>query len=221
MEGVFGIYKPIGPTSFKIISELRKITGIRRIGHAGTLDPLAQGVLVVAIGAKYTKDIDKIVATEKEYIAEVKLGETSTTDDEEGIKKQLTFDHKPLTNEIEEVIKGFIGRIEQIPPAFSAIKIAGKRAYDLARSGENPEMKPRKVEIKNIGILDYSYPLLRLKVTTAKGVYIRSLARDIGAKLGTGAYLAWLERTRVGKYTKEKSLTLEQFAEQNKNRLKT
>ena len=221
MEGVFGIYKPIGPTSFKIISELRKITGIRRIGHAGTLDPLAQGVLVVAIGAKYTKDIDKIVATEKEYIAEVKLGETSTTDDEEGIKKQLTFDHKPLTNEIEEVIKGFIGRIEQIPPAFSAIKIAGKRAYDLARSGENPEMKPRKVEIKNIEILDYSYPLLRLKVTTAKGVYIRSLARDIGAKLGTGAYLAWLERTRVGKYTKEKSLTLEQFAEQNKNRLKT
>ena len=221
MEGVFGIYKPIGPTSFKIISELRKITGIRRIGHAGTLDPLAQGVLVVAIGAKYTKDIDKIVATEKEYIAEVKLGETSTTDDEEGIKKQLTFDHKPLTNEIEEVIKGFIGRIEQIPPAFSAIKIAGKRAYDLARSGENPEMKPRKVEIKNIGILDYSYPLLRLKVTTAKGVYIRSLARDIGAKLGTGAYLAWLERTRVGKYTKEKSSTLEQFAEQNKNRLKT
>ena len=177
--------------------------------------------MVVAIGAKYTKDIDKIVATEKEYIAEVKLGETSTTDDEEGIKKQLTFDHKPLTNEIEEVIKGFIGRIEQIPPAFSAIKIAGKRAYDLARSGENPEMKPRKVEIKNIGILDYSYPLLRLKVTTAKGVYIRSLARDIGAKLGTGAYLAWLERTRVGKYTKEKSLTLEQFAEQNKNRLKT
>ena len=221
MEGVFGIYKPIGPTSFKIISELRKITGIRRIGHAGTLDPLASGVLVVAIGAEFTKDIDKIVATEKEYIAEVKLGETSTTDDEEGIKKQLTFDHKPLTNEIEEVIKGFIGRIEQIPPAFSAIKIAGKRAYDLARSGENPEMKPRKVEIKNIEILDYSYPLLRLKVTTAKGVYIRSLARDIGAKLGTGAYLAWLERTRVGKYTKEKSLTLEQFAEQNKNRLKT
>ena len=221
MEGVFPIYKPIGPTSFKIISELRKITGIRRIGHAGTLDPLAKGVLVVAIGAKYTKDIDKIVATEKEYIALVKLGETSTTDDEEGPiqnsdEQNLGGQGKITRKDIEEVLPNFIGEISQVPPIYSAIKLSGKRAYDLARSGKNPEMKPRKVEIKNIEILDYSYPLLKLNVTTAKGVYIRSLARDIGAKLGTGAYLAGLERTRVGEYTKEKSLTLEKFKEKFK-----
>ncbi|OGE83736.1 MAG: tRNA pseudouridine(55) synthase TruB [Candidatus Doudnabacteria bacterium RIFCSPHIGHO2_01_FULL_49_9] len=211
MQGIFGIYKPVGPTSFGIVAELRKITGVKRIGHAGTLDPLAKGIIVVAIGAEYTKKIHEAVAAEKEYVAEIKLGETSATDDGEGEKTPVS-DRKPEIAEIRETVSKFVGKIDQIPPIYSAIKISGKRAYDLARKGKYPIMSPRKVEIKNIEILDYSYPLLKLNVTTAKGVYIRSLARDIGSALGTGAYMSGLERTRVGEFTKANSLTLEEFA---------
>lgn len=211
VSGFFGIYKEKGPTSFRIISQLRRITGVKTIGHAGTLDPLASGVLVVAIGKDYTRKISEIVNTEKEYIAKIKLGLESTTDDEEGQKTEINLDRKPSLKEIEAAINRFIGKIMQTPPIYSALKINGKPMYKLARKGLNPEAKPREVEVKNIDIIKYDYPYLEIKVTTGKGVYIRALARDIGRELRTGGYLVELERTRVGDFTKEKSLTINEF----------
>jgi tRNA pseudouridine55 synthase len=201
---IIGINKPKGPSSFKIISELRKITGIKRIGHGGTLDPLASGVLVVAIGKEFTKKINLEVAKEKEYEAQIMLGITSTTDDEEGIKNLGKGLGKVIEKkDIENILPKFIGQIEQIPPVYSAIKIDGKEAYKLARKGKDPEMKSRKVEIRNIEILDYNWPLLSIKVVCGPGVYIRSLARDLGEALGTGGYLHELVRTRVGEHKLE------------------
>lgn len=211
ISGIFAIYKEKGPTSFRVIGELRKITGVRTIGHAGTLDPLARGVLVVAIGKEFTKKINEIVNTEKEYIADIKLGFESTTDDEEGIKTAIS--DKPIANsETQNAIRKFIGKIKQVPPIYSAIKVSGKRAYESAREGKAIELKPREVEIKNIKILEYNWPHLKIDVTTGKGVYIRALARDLGRELGTGAYLADLERTRVGGFTKVNSLSVKEFA---------
>ncbi|MBI2013614.1 MAG: tRNA pseudouridine(55) synthase TruB [Candidatus Colwellbacteria bacterium] len=212
MEGIFGIYKPTGPTSHDIINKLRKITGERRIGHAGTLDPLAKGVLVVAISRKYTRKLEKQVAADKEYIAKIKLGYTSATDDAEGPMQREETGVMINHNTVKKVLKTFEDKIMQTPPAYSAIKLKGKRAYQLARKGKTPALKPRPVEIKKIALIKYKWPYLEIRVKTGKGVYIRSLARDIGAKLGVGGYLAALERTRVGKFTRINSLTLKEFA---------
>jgi len=219
MKNIFGIYKPIGPTSHDMIDKLRKITGIRKIGHAGTLDPLASGVLVVAIGREGTKQLGTLMKMEKEYIAEIKLGETSTTDDEEGEKTKIqeTRYNRPNRSQIQNIIKQFIGQVEQTPPIYSAIKIKGKSAYKYARAGQKIELKPRIVEIKSIEILDYKWPVLKLKIVCGSGVYIRSLARDIGEKLKTGAYMAGLERIRVGEFDKKNSSTLEKFEKNWKN----
>jgi len=203
MEGIFAVYKPKGPTSHDVIERLRKETGIKKIGHAGTLDPLASGVLVVGVGREATKRLATIVKKEKEYLAVIKLGETSTTDDEEGQKKESPISKKPNYKEVERVVQKFEGKILQTPPAYSAVKIKGKEAYKLARRGQKPNLGPRPVEIKEIKILKYQWPYLKLKVTTGPGVYIRSLARDIGRELETGAYLAELERTRVGDFRNE------------------
>jgi len=196
--GIYPIFKPKGITSFRVISILRKITGVKKIGHGGTLDPLASGVLVVAIGKEFTRKIHLEVAKEKEYQAEIMLGLTSTTDDEEGIKTIVGNNDRCSLLEIKNILPKFIGKISQTPPIYSAIKIDGKEAYKLARKGKLPEMKAREVEIKKIEILDYHYPLLSIKVTCGPGVYIRSLARDLGDALGTGGYLHELIRTRVG-----------------------
>lgn len=209
VSGIFAIYKEKGPTSFRVISELRKITGVRTIGHAGTLDPLARGVLVVAIGKEFTRKISEIVNTEKEYIADIKLGYESTTDDEEGVKTQVASDSRLVISDIEKAIRKFIGKIQQVPPIYSAIKVQGRRAYKSARKGETIELKPREVEIKDIKILEYNWPYLKINVTTGKGAYIRALGRDIGRELKTGGYLTDLERTRVGEFTKENSMTIE------------
>jgi len=206
-SGLMAIYKPAGPTSHDIVDMVRRATGVRKVGHAGTLDPLARGVLVVAIGRQATKQISEIVAKEKEYIAKVKLGVTSTTDDEEG-EKEVREVSEVSRVVIEKVVEKFIGEIEQLPPIYSAVKIAGQEAYKRARRGEEVKMKLRQVEIKEIEILDYKWPYLELRVVTGPGVYIRSLARDIGEKLDMGGYLADLERTRVGDYTKEKAIHL-------------
>lgn len=207
--GIYPIFKPKGISSFKVISILRKITGIKKIGHGGTLDPLASGVLVVAIGKDFTRKINLEVAKEKEYKAEIILGLTSNTDDEEGIKSLGKSLVKGIEKEdIEKIMFQFIGTIKQIPPIYSAIKIKGKEAYKYARQGELPEMKARNVEIKNIQIIDYNWPLLSIKVVCSQGVYIRSLARDIGYALGCGAYLHELVRTRVGEFSLDKCLFL-------------
>jgi len=206
--GIIGVLKPNGITSFDVIRKLRQMSDIKKIGHAGTLDPLATGVLVVGIGKQACQKLNSIVKKEKEYIAKIKLGINSTTDDEEGNKKIVNVKNIPLLSQIKKIIHEFQGKIYQIPPIFSAIKIHGQPAYKLARQGKKIVLKKRLVEIKQIKILEYKWPYLELKVITGPGVYIRSLARDIGEKLKTGGYLANLERTRVGDFKKENCLKL-------------
>lgn len=208
---IFVIYKPPGPTSHDVIDEIRKITGVKKVGHAGTLDPLARGVLIVGVGREATKKLNEIVKKEKEYIAVIKLGEESSTDDEEGEKVVRNVEVVRDVGIVKNVAMSFVGLIEQIPPAYSAVKIKGRKAYELIRKGIDPELKPRKVEIKEIEILEYKWPLLKIRVVTGPGVYIRALARDIGRKLGTGAYLYDLERIRVGNFTKDETLSMEKF----------
>jgi len=225
MEGIFAVYKPKGITSHDVINIIRRKTGIKKVGHAGTLDPLAEGVLVVAIGREFTKQLDKIVKSEKEYIAEIFLGQTSTTDDMEGVlrpiripqgkqaqdkKETLNNKIRPNLTEVEKTLKQFIGKIMQTPPQYSAIKVKGTPAYKSARQGRTLALGARLVEIKEIEILYYKYPILKLKIICGKGVYIRSLARDLGEELKTGAYLKNLVRTRVGEFTLEKAEKLEE-----------
>ncbi len=205
---IFAIYKPKGITSAEALRRIKRKIGAEKIGHAGTLDPLASGILVVATGAD-TKKISEVVAKEKEYVAKIKFGETSETDDEEGKKTVVPVEKIPSFQEVREAADGFLGEIEQKPPIFSAVKIAGKEAYKRARKGEHIEIPARKVLIKKIDILNYVWPILELRVVTGPGTYIRSLARDIGERLGVGGYLAELERTAVGEFTKEKAIDWE------------
>jgi len=205
------IYKPKGPTSNDIVQDVKRITGGEKVGHAGTLDPLAEGVLVIGIGREGTKNLGIEVKKEKEYLAKIKLGETSTTDDEEGEKEKTEINREPSRIEIDNAVKKFIGKIKQVPPIYSAIKVGGKEAYKFARQGEKPVLLERDAEIKEIEILDYKWPYLELRVVTGPGVYIRALARDIGKELKAGGYLAGLKRTRVGDFTADKALSLEEF----------
>ena len=209
MKGIFAVYKPKGPTSHDIINKLRRETGVRKIGHAGTLDPLASGVLVVGVGREATKQLGAIVKKEKEYLAKIRLGMTSTTDDEEGTKTEVRIVGKiPTLGEIKKAVAKFKGEILQTPPIYSAIKVKGKEAYKLARQGQAPELKPRKALIKEIETLKYEWPYLEINVVTGPGVYIRALARDLGKELKVGGYLAELERTRVGEFTRGLTSTL-------------
>lgn len=203
MEGVFAVYKPVGMTSHDVVAIIRKKTGIKRVGHGGTLDPLAEGVLVIAVGRENTKQLESFVKGEKEYIAEIFLGANSTTDDNEGDKKIVNYKIKPDKAKIEKVSKLFIGTVMQTPPIYSSVKISGKPSHRRVRRGETVKLEPRKVIIKDIEILNYKFPILKLKVITGPGVYIRALARDMGENLGTGGYLKSLLRTRVANFTLE------------------
>jgi len=211
VKDIFAVYKPKGPTSNQILTKIRKRTGVKKVGHAGTLDPLAQGILVVGVGRAATKQLGTIVAKEKEYLATIRLGYTSTTDDNEGQKEKIQDITRPLLVHVKNTLKQFKGEIDQVPPIYSAIKIKGQEAYKLARKGKEVKMKSRKALIKKISLISYKYPYLKIEVVTGPGVYIRSLARDIGQVLGTGGYLSSLERTRVGRFTKNKALKLNQI----------
>lgn len=209
MRGIIAFYKPKGMTSHDVVDWVRRQTGERTVGHAGTLDPLARGVLVVGIGREATKRLGAVEKTEKEYIAEICLGMTSATDDEEGTK---TIQHgalAPTEDAVESALGKFRGEIMQIPPVYSALKVSGKAAYAYVRAGKPLALKPRQVFIKEMELLSYDWPLLHLRVVTGPGVYIRALARDLGEALGTGGYLADLERTRVGQFTKESAHPVE------------
>ena len=202
LKGLVAIYKPKGITSHDVINHLRRITGEQRIGHAGTLDPLAEGVLVVGIGREATKRLGEIKAKEKEYIAEIRLGMESTTGDEEGGKREVLPKQIPTQEDVEKAARKFEGEIEQAPPIYSAIKVGGKPAYRYARAGKKVELLARRVLIKKIEILSYEWPFLKLRAVTGPGVYIRALARDLGRALGTAGYSTDLERVRVGEFTK-------------------
>lgn len=203
MEEILLIDKPKGWTSFdvvgKIRSNLRKQTGQKvKVGHAGTLDPLATGLLIVLVG-KATKRQDDFMKQDKVYEVEMKLGQTSTTADEEGEKTNVS-DLVPEAERVYEVINSFIGEISQIPPAYSAIKINGQRAYKLARAGKEVKIEPRLVKIYSIDNIKYSYPIVSFTAKVSSGTYIRSLVTDIGEGLGTGAYMTELRRTQIGEY---------------------
>ena len=205
------INKPIGWTSFDVVKKIRSLSKIKKVGHAGTLDPFASGVLVLALG-RATKKISEIQALEKEYIGEVELGVVTDTLDVTG----EIIERHPVDvisqSQVEAVLSQFIGIVEQIPPAYSALKINGVRAYKLARKGKKVEMKPRQVHIHSIDILEFSPPVIKIRVRCEKGTYVRALARDIGAKLGTGGYLRTLTRTRVGYFHLEDALEIESLA---------
>lgn len=202
MQGIVPVFKPKGPTSHDVVAQVRRVVGARKVGHAGTLDPLASGVLVIGIGPA-TKHLNDEMLKEKEYEAVIKLGATSTTDDEEGDKTAVVVDTVPTEDAIREVLNKYIGEISQVPPQFSAIKIKGKPAYQTARQGGEVPLAARPVRIFDIELLSYTWPYLAIRVRTGPGVYIRSLARDIGAELGCGGYIEDLVRTRVGEYRLE------------------
>lgn len=211
MEGIFAVNKPKGMTSHDVVNIVRRKTGVKRVGHGGTLDPMAQGVLVIAVGRENTKLLDTYVKGKKEYIAEIFLGAKSDTYDTEGNIENANVKTKPSKSGIQNLIKLFVGNIRQIPPIFSSVKIAGKPAHRRVRAGQKVKLEARSVKVYKITLLHYSYPSLKLKIETGPGVYIRSIANDLGEKLGTGAYLAGLIRTKVGKFTIEKSVELSNF----------
>lgn len=207
-NGIVVVYKDEGFSSHDVVNAVRTYTGEMRVGHAGTLDPCAKGVIVVGVGRAVTKTLAAIVGKEKEYIVRVKLGWRSTSDDLEGRKTRVEVSQMPSKEQIREALKSFEGTIDQIPPSFSALKVRGRRAYKAARSHKPLELAPRQVEVRQIELLGYKWPFADIRLVTGPGFYVRSLARDLGEKLGTGAYADSLERTRVGTFTKENAVRL-------------
>lgn len=206
------IFKPKGPTSFNIISQVKKVTGIKKVGHAGTLDPLASGVLVIGIGRDSTRKLFQELEKEKEYEVEIKLGESSETDDEEGEKTVWKVPRVPQVPQVSRALKKFIGEIWQMPPVYSSVKRGGVRAWKDAREGKKVILGKRQVLIKEIEILDYSFPILKLRVLTGPGAYIRSLARELGEELKIGGYVKALVRTRVGEFKIEDCVEINSLA---------
>ncbi len=208
--------KPLDWTSFDLVNKVRNMLcrklGVKKlkVGHAGTLDPKATGLVIICTGKK-TKIIDEIQAESKEYIATLKLGATTPSYDLESEEGEF-FPTEHITKAlIEEKIGCFIGEIDQVPPIFSAIKVNGKRAFDYARKGKEVELNSRKINIYAITIEQFDLPQLTLRIHCGKGTYIRSLARDLGEALGSGAYLIGLVRTKIGDNQLEKSWSLENF----------
>ena len=215
---ILNVKKPKGMTSHDVVDEIRKITGEKRVGHAGTLDPFATGVLIIATTREDTKKLGNIAKnTKKEYVATLELGKISTTGDPEGTIKpfadNLVSLSYPRLNRVKDMLKLFIGEIMQTPPSYSAIKVNGVPAYKLARKGKNVKLSSRKVIIEKIDLLLYNPPFLKIRVVCGSGTYIRSLAKDIGEKLGCGAYLTELERTRVGNFKIEDSIPLKKLSQ--------
>lgn len=219
------IDKPKGLSSHAVINKVRRVTGERRVGHAGTLDPNATGLLIVGVSRDSTRKLGDLSRnTKKIYIAEIFLGEERDTDDAEGETLPHSI-HKfvqgqndnsghmsvPTLSNVKTVIKSFLGEQMQIPPIYSAIKIKGQKAYDIARKGNNPKLAARKVTIYSIRLLQYVFPTLEIEIEVSSGTYIRSLARDIGRTLGTSAYLQNLRRTKIATYTIEKAVHLDEL----------
>lgn len=206
--GFLNIYKPVGMTSHDVVSVLRRVTKIKQIGHTGTLDPFAEGVLPICIG-KATRLIEYL-QDDKEYLATVQFGAATNTFDLDG-EKVFTSDKKVSRDDIKEGLKSFEGEILQFPPIFSAIKVKGKKLYEYARKGEEVEIQPRKVVIKNIELKNFDEELQQAQILLkcSKGTYIRSIANDLGKNLGCGGYLIKLIRTQAGKFRVENSVQLD------------
>jgi tRNA pseudouridine55 synthase len=224
MNKLLLINKPAEWTSFDVVAKIRGL--IRqssqidssesrkiKVGHAGTLDPFATGLLIILTG-NLTKKQSEFMKLDKEYLATLKLGFKSSTGDPEGkiTKSQNPNLNIPTKTQIKKILEKFLGETEQTPPAYSAIKVNGKRAYDLARKGESVQLKSRKINVYNLELIDYDWPELTLKVKCSSGTYIRSLAEDIGKKLGTDAYTTALRRTKIGTYDIEDAVEIDKLS---------
>lgn len=215
---IIGIDKPLGWTSFDAVKRIRGAIQRRlqvkkfKVGHAGTLDPLATGVLIICTG-RSTKRIDELQSGDKEYVATLRIGATTPSFDlETEIDREMPWEH--ITREdVVRILPQFTGRIMQVPPVFSAVKIDGKRAYSFARKGKDVELKAKPLEIKELELLDFQPPSLTIRIVCTKGTYIRALARDLGESLGCGAHLTALRRTRVGKVRIEDCLQVNEAVE--------
>lgn len=224
-EGTFVVVdKPLGWTSFDVVNKFRWLLcrrlGVKRlkVGHAGTLDPLATGVVVLCTG-RFTKRIEEVQKLPKVYTATLKLGATTPSFDMES-EEDATFSTEHITREkVEAVLKQYEGLIPQVPPIFSAVKVAGSRAYQLARRCEGVELQAKEVRIDRIELLEYSLPFIQIRVECGKGTYIRALARDIGASLGCGAYLTALRRESVGAFRASEGIGVEQMEEYIEERM--
>jgi tRNA pseudouridine55 synthase len=205
LYGFLNINKPPGQTSRWVVDQIQRHARPAKVGHAGTLDPLATGVLVVAVGSA-TRLIDYVQQMPKRYRANFLLGCTSPTEDVDGDVVPLENPMVPSRDEIETVIPAFLGEILQSPPAFSALKVGGRRAYSLARAGHAVELKPRPISVHRLQVLSYEYPRLQLEIECSSGTYVRSLGRDLAERLGTGAVMSTLVRTAIGSFRIEDSI---------------
>ncbi|HEY1067037.1 MAG TPA: tRNA pseudouridine(55) synthase TruB, partial [Pirellulales bacterium] len=207
--GLLNVFKPAGWTSRDVVNRVQRMLKPLKVGHAGTLDPLAEGVLVVCVGAA-TRLVEFVQRQRKEYAATYLLGRESNTEDTDGEIRFLPDPPVPTRESVEEAARLFVGDIMQRPPAFSAIKVGGKRAYDLARRGEEVELEPRKITVYRLEIEDYRYPELKLRMACSSGTYVRSIGRDLAIHLGTAAVTSVLVREAVGAFRLTEAVRLEQ-----------
>jgi tRNA pseudouridine55 synthase len=211
MDGIINLDKSPGPSSAAVVNSIKRLFPRKtKIGHAGTLDPFATGVLLILVG-KATKACESLMDQPKQYETTIRLGATTPTDDPESPQIITSGALEPSLTHIEQSVQSFTGTILQHPPAYSAIKIGGKRSYDLARHGQPIELPARPVHVDQIQILSYQWPLLKLLIDCGRGTYIRAIARDLGAALGVGGHLTQLRRLKVGQFKAETAVSLERL----------
>jgi tRNA pseudouridine55 synthase len=212
-EGLWKVYKPVGWTSFDVVARIRSLTGIKKVGHAGTLDPAAEGLLLVAVGRSTTRELEHLLLKDKEYIAEITLGISTDSGDRDGI----ILEKHPVSvtrAQVETALQKLGGIQEQVPPMYSAIKHKGRKLYELARKGIEVERRPRTIEIKEVELLswqDGEFPVVQARFLCSKGTYIRVLAEQLGKYLDCGAFLSGLKRTKIGEYTLDNAIKIEEL----------
>lgn len=213
VSGVLVVDKPVGLTSHDVVQIIRRGTGIRRAGHTGTLDPRASGVLVVLIGPAVRLS-EYVSASDKRYQATIRLGSSTDTYDAEGTIMGESTSVLDITEEMfTEVLQQFVGEIEQVPPPYSAVKVKGRKAYDMARKGEDVQLEPRKIQVYTLEVLEWAPPEVVVDVYCSSGTYVRSLANDLGEELGCGAHLIGLRRTKSGRFTLRDAVPLRRLQE--------
>ncbi len=214
MNGIINLDKPAGLSSARAVSVVKRLLPRgTKIGHAGTLDPFATGVLLLLVG-RATKLCERMMAEPKQYEATIKLGAKTATDDPESPESPVEGAVPPSRSAVEAALGRFVGAIRQRPPVYSAMKIGGRRAYDLARRGKAVELQERTVQVYGIELLDYEWPLARVRIDCGRGTYIRAIARDVGELLNVGGHLTQLRRTRIGPYGVQQGVSLEQVAQE-------
>ncbi len=216
VSGVLVVDKPIGLTSHDVVQIIRKGTGIRRAGHTGTLDPRASGVLVVLIGPAVRLS-EYVSASDKRYQATIRLGSSTDTYDSEGTITDSAAWESITEEKFNEVLQKFVGEIEQVPPPYSAVKVKGKKAYDLAREGEEVDLEPRLIQVYSLEVIEWAPPEVVIDVYCSSGTYVRSLANDLGKELGCGAHLIGLRRTKSGRFTLRDAIPLRKLQESFEN----